>query len=68
MTTQIAETLESVLAPKGVAVVIEASHLCMMMRGVAQQNSSAITSSMRGEFETDPKTRSEFMGLIRGTR
>ena len=65
LTTQIAETLEAVLAPKGVAVVIEAVHLCMMMRGVAQQNSSAITSSVRGEFETDPKTRAEFMGLIR---
>jgi GTP cyclohydrolase I len=65
LTTQIAETLEAVLAPKGVAVVVEAVHLCMMMRGVAQQNSSAITSSVRGEFETDPKTRAEFMGLIR---
>jgi GTP cyclohydrolase I len=65
LTTQIAETLEAVLAPKGVAVVVEAIHLCMMMRGVAQQNAFAITSSMRGSFESDPKTRAEFMGLIR---
>lgn len=65
LTTQIAETLESVLEPKGVAVVVESIHLCMMMRGVAQQNASAITSSMRGAFERDPKTRAEFMELIR---
>ncbi len=68
LTTQIAETLEEVLEPKGVAVVSEAIHLCMMMRGVAQQNSSAITSSIRGAFETDPKTRAEFMELIRHPR
>jgi GTP cyclohydrolase I len=65
MTSQIAETLESVLNPKGVAVVLESIHLCMMMRGVSQQNSFAITSSLRGEFESDPKTRSEFMQLLR---
>ena len=65
LTTEIAETLETVLEPKGVAVVVEAIHLCMMMRGVAQQNAFAITSSMRGSFESDPKTRAEFMGLIR---
>jgi GTP cyclohydrolase I len=65
LTTQIAETLESVLEPKGVAVVVESIHLCMMMRGVAQQNAFAITSSMRGAFERDPKTRAEFMELIR---
>jgi len=65
LTTQIAATLEEVLEPKGVAVVVEAIHLCMMMRGVAQQNASAVTSSMRGEFEGDPKTRDEFMQLIR---
>ncbi len=68
LTPQIAETLEQVLAPKGVAVVVEAVHLCMMMRGVAQQNSSAITSSIRGEFEADSKTRAEFMELIRHRR
>ena len=65
LTTQIAETLEDVLQPKGVAVVVEAKHLCMMMRGVQQQNTFAITSSLRGEFEQDPKTRGEFMGLLR---
>jgi GTP cyclohydrolase I len=68
LTTQIAETLESVLEPKGVAVVIESIHLCMMMRGVESPNASAITSSIRGEFERDPKTRSEFMQLIRHRR
>jgi GTP cyclohydrolase I len=65
LTSQIAETLEQVLQPRGVAVVVEAIHLCMMMRGVSQQNSFAITSSLRGVFQTDPKTRSEFMDLIR---
>jgi GTP cyclohydrolase I len=68
LTTQIAETLEQVLAPRGVAVVVEAVHLCMMMRGVAQQNSSAITSSIKGAFQADPKTRAEFMELIRHGR
>ena len=68
LTMDIAETLEEVLRPKGVAVVVEAVHLCMMMRGVQQQNTRAITSSIRGEFETDPKTRSEFMELIRHRR
>jgi len=65
LTSQIAETLETVLQPKGVAVVVESIHLCMMMRGVSQQNSFAITSSLRGVFESDSKTRSEFMDLIR---
>jgi len=65
LTTQIAETLEAVLEPRGVAVVLESIHLCMMMRGVEQQSAFAITSSLRGEFQADPKTRSEFMDLIR---
>jgi GTP cyclohydrolase I len=65
LTMQIAQTLDDILRPKGVGVVCEAKHLCMMMRGVQQQNNFAITSSLRGEFERDPKTRSEFMGLIR---
>ena len=68
LTTQIAATLEEVLRPKGVAVVAEAIHLCMMMRGVSQQNCSAVTSSMRGEFQSDPKTRAEFMQLIRSPK
>ena len=68
MTVNIAETLEELLEPKGVAVVVEAIHLCMMMRGVRQQNASAITSSIRGEFEQDSKTRAEFMDLLRTRR
>jgi GTP cyclohydrolase IA len=65
LTTDIASALETVLRPKGVAVVGEAIHLCMMMRGVEQQNAFAITSSLRGCFSEDPKTRAEFMELIR---
>jgi GTP cyclohydrolase I len=65
LTMQVAETIEKVLAPKGVAVVVEAIHLCMMMRGVEQQNAFAITSSLKGSFQADSKTRSEFMELIR---
>ena len=65
LSTQVAQVLEEVLAPRGVGVVVEAKHLCMMMRGVQQQNSFAVTSSLRGEFESDPKTRSEFLELIR---
>ena len=68
LTTEVAETLENVLHPKGVAVVVEAIHLCMMMRGVESPNASAITSSIRGEFERDPKTRSELLDLIRRRR
>ena len=65
LTAQIADTLGSVIQPQGVGVVIEAKHLCMMSRGIAKQNSFAITSSMRGSFESDSKTRAEFMELIR---
>ncbi len=65
LTTDIASALETVLQPRGVAVVGEAIHLCMMMRGVEQQNAFAITSSLRGAFSEDPKTRAEFMELIR---
>ena len=65
LTMQVAQTLDDVLQPRGVGVVVEAKHLCMMMRGVQKQNTFAITSSLRGEFETDPKTRAEFMQLIR---
>jgi GTP cyclohydrolase I len=68
LTTEVASTLEEVLQPKGVAVVADAIHLCMMMRGVSQQNCSAVTSSMRGEFQSDPKTRAEFMQLIRSPK
>ena len=66
LTRQIAECLQRYLKPLGVAIVIEASHLCMMMRGVEKQNSRAITSCMLGSFQTDSKTRAEFMSLIKG--
>jgi GTP cyclohydrolase I len=65
LTNEIAGLIQNALRPKGVGVVIEAQHLCMMMRGIQKQNSSAITSAMLGEFESDSKTRSEFMQLIR---
>ena len=63
LTEQIAEGLCSVLEPAGVGVVIEAYHLCMMMLGVQKQNSKTITSSLRGAFREDPKTRDEFLRL-----
>ena len=66
MTRQIAECLQRYLRPLGVAVVVEANHLCMMMRGVEKQNSRAITSCMLGSFQTDSKTRAEFMQLVKG--
>ena len=65
LTTQIAEALNTHLQPRGVACVLEASHLCLMMRGVQKQNTLAVTSSMLGAFRTDEKTRSEFLTLIR---
>ena len=65
LTTQIAQTLQEWLKPKGVGVVMEASHLCMMMRGVQKQNSSATTSAMLGTFRSDRATRSEFLNLVR---
>jgi GTP cyclohydrolase I len=64
LTNQIAETLEEKLNPLGVAVVIEASHLCMLMRGVEKQNSKTLTSAMRGVFQTDARTRAEFLDLL----
>jgi len=63
LTEQIAEGLCRVLNPSGVGVVIEAYHLCMMMRGVEKQNSKTITSALRGAFREDPKTRDEFLRL-----
>lgn len=65
MTNQIADAMVDILTPMGVGVVVEASHLCMMMRGVQKQNSSTITSAMRGLFKKDARTRAEFMNLIR---
>jgi GTP cyclohydrolase I len=66
LTEQVASALEEVLAPRGVGVVIEAAHLCMMMRGVERQNSMTITSALRGVFRDDPKTRDEFLRLAHG--
>ena len=63
--TQIAEAIQSAIEPQGVGVVIEARHLCMMMRGVEKQHSSAITSSMLGCFRNEVETRTEFLSLIR---
>ena len=64
MTQQIADTLYETLEPDGVAVVIEAKHLCMMMRGVEKQNSVATTSAMLGSFREDERTRNEFLKLV----
>lgn len=64
---QIANALDEVLRPKGVGVVIEAVHLCMMMRGVEKQGSRTITSSLRGAFRDDAKTRTEFLQLAYGS-
>ena len=65
MTSQIADTIREKIEPLGVAVVIEATHLCMAMRGVEKQNSFAITSAMLGAFQNDARTRMEFLELIR---
>jgi GTP cyclohydrolase I len=64
LTMQIAETINSKIKPKGVAVVIEAQHLCMIMRGVEKQNSIAVTSSMLGDFKENQNTRNEFLNLV----
>jgi GTP cyclohydrolase I len=65
LTTQIAEIIQKVIQPQGVGVVIEARHLCMMMRGVEKQHSAAVTSSMLGCFREEHETRTEFLSLIR---
>jgi len=67
LTTQIAESLMKCLEPSGVAVVVEAKHLCMMMRGVEKQNSVMKTSCLLGTFKEDARTRSEFLSLLVGT-
>ncbi len=66
LTDQVADALMEVLEPLGAGVVIEASHLCMMMRGVEKQNSRTVTSALRGVFKEDPRTRSEFLRLVHG--
>jgi GTP cyclohydrolase I len=65
LTNQVADALMEALEPHGVAVVIEASHTCMMMRGVQKQNSTTVSSAMRGTFERDARTRAEFLGFLR---
>ncbi len=64
MTQQIADTLDTILQPRGVAVVAEGYHMCMMMRGVQKQNSITTTSAMHGIFKSDSRTRTEFLNLI----
>ncbi|HXQ19737.1 MAG TPA: GTP cyclohydrolase I FolE [Acidimicrobiales bacterium] len=66
MTTQIADALESALAPRGVLVVVEAEHLCLSMRGVKKPGTVTVTSSVRGLFRSDPATRAEAMQFIHG--
>jgi GTP cyclohydrolase IA len=64
LTTEVANAINDILKPKGVGVVIEARHLCMMMRGVEKQSSFAVTSCMLGQFRNDARTRGEFLSLI----
>jgi GTP cyclohydrolase I len=64
LTDQIACAIQEVLEPRGVGVVIEAAHLCMMMRGVEKQGSRTVTSAVRGLFRSDPRTREEFLRLV----
>lgn len=67
ITTQLADAVQELLAPRGVAVLMEGTHLCMAMRGVQKQNSSTTTSAMRGVFRDDPRTRAEFMSAVQNT-
>lgn len=66
LTNQVADALMEHLGAHGVAVVMEASHTCMMMRGVQKQRSTTVSSAMRGAFQDDPRTRAEFMGFVKG--
>lgn len=66
LTNQIADAMMEILNPHGVGVIIEASHFCMMMRGVQKQNSSTVTSAMRGSFRENARSRAELMDLIKG--
>jgi len=65
LTTDIADAIDQAIRPQGVAVILEAQHLCMMMRGVEKQHSATVTSAMRGVFKTQQQTRSEFLSLVR---
>ena len=66
LTSQIAQTIEDQLSPQGVGVIVEARHLCMVMRGVEKQNSMAVSSAMLGAFRESKQTRDEFLSLVRG--
>jgi GTP cyclohydrolase I len=68
LTNQIAQTIEEQLSPQGVGVIIEARHLCMVMRGVEKQNSLAVTSAMLGAFRDNKETRDEFLSLVKGSK
>jgi GTP cyclohydrolase IA len=67
LTTEVADAIVQAIHPQGVAVILEAQHLCMMMRGVEKQHSATVTSAMRGVFKTQQQTRSEFLSLVRKT-
>jgi GTP cyclohydrolase I len=68
LTHQVAEAIDKAIHPQGVAVVMEATHLCMMMRGVQKQNSQTVTSAMLGVFKSQPQTRTEFLSLVNPDR
>ena len=67
LTKEIALAVDNAISPNGVAVVVEASHMCMVMRGVQKINARTVTSSMMGVFRDDPKTRAEFLSLIKSS-
>jgi GTP cyclohydrolase I len=67
LTTEVADAIDGAIHPQGVAVILEAQHLCMMMRGVEKQHSATVTSAMRGVFKTQQQTRNEFLSLVRKT-
>jgi GTP cyclohydrolase I len=66
LTQQVAEAIAEVISPRGVGVLCEAQHFCMMMRGVEKQHSGAVTSTMLGSFRTNKSTRDEFLALAKG--
>jgi GTP cyclohydrolase I len=68
MTTEIADAIMDGLKPSGVAVVVQAEHLCMIMRGVKKSGSNIVTSAIRGAFRNKPETRTEFFSLVHGNR
>jgi GTP cyclohydrolase I len=68
LTQQVAEAMQEALQPRGVAVMLEASHFCMMMRGIEKQNSQTVTSALLGEFRDDPALRNEFLAAVRNER